>query len=497
MARNYFKLLENSHRQSASCEFFTQGYFERFFKVMQVLGRGSNGVVLQVEHILHGLSLGVFALKKISLDQELKSLDEALKEVKFLYQLTNSIQSAGREGSNNVLKYNHVWLEVDSVSSFGPKNPCVFLLFEYCDGGTLEDVLEDLKTEKIDLDEERQIRRRMRKSGSTGSVQDYRKKTRLLNNIEIYKFFVDMVKGVSHLHDIHILHRDLKPSNCFLRWKMSDSMKASSIQSLDEMEGLPELVVGDFGESTLEGFKRRFTGNTGTVEFMAPEVLLKDRDGHVINDFSKETDVYSLGLILYYMMFGELPYESDDPEITMKEILKDYKTSLEEGHFSKLDDLEKLRHLVSAKEFSHQDEILNCWVTLLKKLLHPDPLKRPSCSEILHLMTTDIHSQLSEAYNKPNLDPVENAFGSGFRPIWYIAVIHTLCFCLLFSLSSTVVVYPFASAILSFAQATNGALFAYNLTSGSTLKLSTCWFLILLSALTILRVGTIQLNTII
>ncbi|GME85420.1 unnamed protein product [Ambrosiozyma monospora] len=62
-------------------ELINQGYFDKFFKVLKVLGNGSNGVVMKVEHELFGLNLGVFALKKIAIGNDMDNLIRILDEV--------------------------------------------------------------------------------------------------------------------------------------------------------------------------------------------------------------------------------------------------------------------------------------------------------------------------------------------------------------------------------------------------------------------------------
>ena len=90
----------------------------------------------------------------------------------------------------------------------------------------------------------------------------------------------------------------------------------------------PILMISDFGECELLDQMipdRQRSGATGTLEFMAPELLEEDAStGKPKNIFDTRSDIWSVGMIAYYMLHLRLPYVSDleDIDALRKEILE-------------------------------------------------------------------------------------------------------------------------------------------------------------------------------
>lgn len=112
---------------------------------------------------------------------------------------------------------------------------------------------------------------------------------------EALRWFHGIAAGVAYLHDHGIVHRDLKPGNIF-----SD-------------EGV--VKIGDYGLSKFISASRRSgqTESVGTVHYMAPEI----GNGR----YGKEIDIYALGIILYEMLTGRVPFEGESVgEVLMKHL---------------------------------------------------------------------------------------------------------------------------------------------------------------------------------
>ena len=119
-----------------------------------------------------------------------------------------------------------------------------------------------------------------------------------LNIRERLNLFIKVCEGVQHAHQKAIIHRDLKPSNVLVV----------------EVDGKPFPRIIDFGiakaistqPSTNQTVFTRLGVFVGTPGFMSPE-----QADPGVSDIDTRTDVYSLGMILYVLLAGTLPF---DPE---------------------------------------------------------------------------------------------------------------------------------------------------------------------------------------
>jgi len=116
-----------------------------------------------------------------------------------------------------------------------------------------------------------------------------------LSTRERLELFIPVCEGVQHAHQKAVIHRDLKPSNILI--------------TLQDGKAVPKII--DFGVAKAVGQpltdKTMFTQIgvlVGTPEYMSPEQT--ELTGHNVDT---RTDVYSLGLILYELLVGALPFD--------------------------------------------------------------------------------------------------------------------------------------------------------------------------------------------
>ncbi|KAI0114156.1 kinase-like protein [Nemania sp. FL0031] len=150
---------------------------------------------------------------------------------------------------------------------------------------------------------------------------------------KVQKTFTQLVGAVSYVHQQSCVHRDLKLENILL----------------DKHENV-KLV--DFG------FTREYEGKSnylqtfcGTICYSAPEMLKGEKYA------GEKVDVWSLGVILYALLCGELPFDDDDDNVTRTKIL--------------------------SEEPKFRDHLPSDAVALIKRLLSKRPLLRPTLPEIL------------------------------------------------------------------------------------------------------------------
>ncbi|KAF4977119.1 hypothetical protein FZEAL_6307 [Fusarium zealandicum] len=353
---------------------FSPNYFNTFFVEERVLGKGGKGVVLLVRHEIDGCALGQFACKRVPVGDDHAWLEKVLIEVELLAKLSHP----------NLVSYRHVWLEDVRLTRFGPSVACAFILQQYCNGGDLHQYLVGGAPHEA-TKEELKAQMRRRSKGQLDSPVDLFSGNRQLSFEEIYSLFKDITSGVAYLHAANYIHRDLKPSNCLLHYE----------------GGRTICLISDFGEVQPENVVRKSSGTTGTISYCAPEVLRLDPTSGRYANFTTKSDVFSLGMILYFMCFGRLPYQNAN---ALQEELEDVdELRAEITHWQGFQDERRERPDLPSKLYQ-----------LLQKLLSLNPVERPSANEVLKAMRGESLSFDNGARDEPapglglNVNRVQN-----------------------------------------------------------------------------------------
>jgi serine/threonine protein kinase len=129
-----------------------------------------------------------------------------------------------------------------------------------------------------------------------GDLLDYIHSNALRPPRRLLSYFYQLLCAVGHLHDRGIAHLDIKPENVLL----------SSDQTIK---------LADFG--CCEAPPKFDRGNArGTPKYAAPEILSTPRQDN------RAADIWSLGVVLFTMATGTLPFRGDTDEEVLEEIMK-------------------------------------------------------------------------------------------------------------------------------------------------------------------------------
>ena len=129
------------------------------------------------------------------------------------------------------------------------------------------------------------------------TLKQYLEQKGRLNWREALHFSTQIAKALEHAHSRGIIHRDIKPHNIMI-------LKDGSVK------------VADFGIARISRAENQLSGGKamGSVHYISPEQAKGDE-----TDFT--SDIYSVGVMMYEMLSGHLPFDADDVvEVAIKQI---------------------------------------------------------------------------------------------------------------------------------------------------------------------------------
>ena len=131
-------------------------------------------------------------------------------------------------------------------------------------------------------------------------------------NLEFFKLIViSLAKALKTIHEKGVMHRDIKPQNIFILEKRG---KEEEEEEKEEEEKEKIIKLGDFGCSIF--IKDNTSDPIGTIVYTAPEILKNLQ-------YDEKCDLWSLGVTLYELYFGVLPYGPDATTNTIMDIIYD------------------------------------------------------------------------------------------------------------------------------------------------------------------------------
>jgi len=138
------------------------------------------------------------------------------------------------------------------------------------------------------------------------SLDVFIKKSGLIPPGTCLSIFSQVLEGIGYAHSMGVIHRDVKPGNIIIT-------------------GNGRAQITDFGIAKIAGdFQKTRTGvKVGTIWYMSPEQVR----GQALD---RTTDIYSLGILLFEMLTGKVPFNGDSEYEIMKAIIENEPPSIKE-----------------------------------------------------------------------------------------------------------------------------------------------------------------------
>ncbi len=134
---------------------------------------------------------------------------------------------------------------------------------------------------------------------SGGNLKRYITENGILNESQAALIMRNILEGIKYLHNKNIMHRDIRPENILFR-----SLKITEPN---------QAVLSNFLLATSNNVIQYIFPKCGTPGFVAPEIYAtKSPKEH----YSLKCDLFSVGVTLYYMLTGVLPYSVENDLIS-------------------------------------------------------------------------------------------------------------------------------------------------------------------------------------
>jgi len=244
------------------------------FEILEKLGDGAYSVVYKVRRKEDSK---IYALKKVRLQNlSEKEKENSLNEVRILASIKSTF----------VISYKEAFIDENE------KSLCIVM--EYADKGDLYQ-----------------------------KICQFKKMGCLIDEVDVWRIFIQMTKGLKALHDLKILHRDLKSANIFL---FSDG----------------SAKIGDLNVSKVAHKGLGYT-QTGTPYYASPEVW---RD----EPYDIKSDIWSLACVTYEMLALHPPFRAENMEALYNKVIKCQYGKISDRYSNDISEIIKLLLKVKSKD---------------------------------------------------------------------------------------------------------------------------------------------------
>ena len=269
------------------------------YKIIDLIGEGGFGKTYKV---FNKENNEIYVIKQISLKD--KDLEKILKEAEILSSIHN----------DNIVKYFESFID----------DKYFYIVMEYCQGLDLKKYINKYKKEK---------------------------NNKRINPNVIYKYIIDICKGLNEIHANNVIHRDIKPDNLLIT---EDN----------------KIKICDFGISAILDKHNNYAITTiGTYNYCAPEIFEE-------KPYNNKIDIWSLGCVIYELCTGNLCFEG---QLGIKLINK----------------IMNCDYIPLNQELSNYYQLND----LIELLLNKDYKKRPSADDIIDYIQTMFNIQNEEINN--------------------------------------------------------------------------------------------------
>ncbi|MEJ2761356.1 MAG: serine/threonine-protein kinase, partial [Gammaproteobacteria bacterium] len=163
------------------------------------------------------------------------------------------------------------------------------------------------------------------------TLKSYTREKTLLPVDRVVEIVFKCARALDYAHGKNVIHRDIKPSNILLTEDLDVKISDFSIAHVNKPDDSQTQPMGVMG----------------SPRYMSPEQLREDQVGH-------QTDIFSLGLIMYELLAGRHPFKSESFSKLINSILNEDPTPLKEIRPDLPDALEKIVQKALAKDLGQR-----------------------------------------------------------------------------------------------------------------------------------------------